>query len=135
MPRCPEKPILSPTQQTFPCPVQGCRTQVRLRGGFTQHVRAKHPGMDLQYPRNECDFIQLPSSDLDRSSSPASPPPSPNAYSQGEPDIQFQGSDLGPCDIDLDGNAEPIPADSTEFHPFINGMYFNYIVIIFNANF
>jgi hypothetical protein len=121
MPRC----ATSPTQQTFPCPVQGCRTQVRSRWGFTQHVRAKHPGMDLQYPGNEYDYVQLPSSDLDRSSSPAFPPPSPNAYSQGEPDIHFQGSDLGPCDFDLDGNAEPIPADSTEFHPLINGMYFN----------
>ena len=90
--------------------------------------------MNLQYPGNECDFIHLPSSDLDQSSSPASPPPpppSPNGYSQDEPDFHFGGSDLGPGDLDLDGNAEPIPADSTEFHPLINGMYFNYINIIF----
>jgi len=85
--------------------------------------------MDLQYPGNECDFIQLPSSDLDQSSSPASPLPSPNGYSQDEPDTGIH-SDSGPCDFDLDDNTEPISADSTEFHPLINGMYFNYIIII-----
>ena len=126
MPRHSKKSILFPTQQTFPCPVQGCRTQVRSRWGFTQHVGAKHPGMDLQYPGNEGELVQFPSSDIDQISSP---PPSPNAFFQDEPD-------WGPSDFDLDGNAAPIPADldfsesnlrdvaadSTEFHPFINGM-------------
>jgi len=52
MPRYPRKSLVFPTQQTFPCPVQGCRTQVRSHWGFkfTQHVGAKHPGMDLQMP-------------------------------------------------------------------------------------
>jgi hypothetical protein len=85
--------------------------------------------MDLQYPGNDCDFIQLPSSDLSQSSPPASPPPSPNGYPQDEPDTGIH-SDSGPHDFDLDDNAEPISADSTEFHPLINGMYFNYIIII-----
>ena len=129
MPRCPKTSTLSPTQKTLPCPVQGCRTQVRSRWGFTQHVQAKHPGMDLQYPGNKCDFIQLPSSDLDQSSSPASSPPSLNRYSQEKLDIGIH-SDSGHCDFDLDDNAEPISADSTEFHPLINGMYFNNIIII-----
>jgi hypothetical protein len=140
MPRRPKKSIISPTQQTLPCPVQGCRTQVRSRWGFTQHVQAKHPGMDLQYPGNECDFIHLHSSDLDQSSSPASPPPSPNGYPQDEPDagIHFRGSDSGPSDsgpvdFDLDENAEPVSADSTEFHPLINGMYINYFCFL-NTN-
>ena len=124
MPRCPKK---STTQQTFPCPVQGCRTQVRSRWGFTQHVGAKHPGMDLQFSGNEGEFqvVQFPPSD-DQTSSP---PPSLNAFSQNEPDIHFQVSDHGPSDFDLDGNAEPIPADSTEFHPLINGMYIIYIIL------
>jgi hypothetical protein len=135
MPRHSKKSILFPTQQTFPCPVQGCRTQVRSRWGFTQHVGANHPGMVLQYPGNEGELVQFPSSDIDQISSPASPPPSPNAFFQDEPDIHFR-SDWGPSDFDLDGNAAPIPADldfsesdlgdvaadSTEFHPFINGM-------------
>ena len=124
MPCCPKK---STTQQTFPCPVQGCRTQVRSRWGFTQHVGAKHPGMDLQFSGNEGEFqvVQFPPSD-DQTSSP---PPSLNAFSQNEPDIHFQVSDHGPSDFDLDGNAEPIPADSTEFHPLINGMYIIYIIL------
>ena len=98
------------TQQTFPCPVQGCRTQVRSRWGFTQHVGANHHGMDLQYPGNEGEFIQFPSSDIDQTSTPPSPLP-PNAFFQDEPDIHFPGSDWSPSDFDLDAVAEPIPAE------------------------
>jgi hypothetical protein len=143
MPRYPRESILFPTQQTFPCPVQGCRTQVRSHWGFTQHVGANHPGMDLQYPGNEGKLVQFPSSDIDQTSSP---PPSPNAFPQDHNEPDFQVSDWGPSDFDLDGNAEPIPADldssesdlgdersvpadSTEFHPLINGMYINYIIL------
>jgi hypothetical protein len=143
MPRYPKKSTLLPTQQTFPCPVQGCRTQVRSRRGFTQHVGAKHPGTDLQYPGNEGEFVPFPPSDINQTSSP---PPSPNALSQDEPDIHFRFSDRDPSDFDLDDDAEPIPADldtsesdlgdersipaaSTEFHPLINGMYINYIIL------
>ena len=38
------------TQLTFPCPIQGYRTQVQSCWGFTQHVGANHSGMNLQYP-------------------------------------------------------------------------------------
>lgn len=89
--------------------------------------------MDLQYPGNEGELVQLPSSDIDQISAP---PSSPNAFFRDEPDNHFR-SDWGPSDFDLDGNAAPIPADldfsesdlggnvaadSTEFHPLINGM-------------
>ena len=140
MPRRPKKSI--PTRQTLPCPVQGCCTQVQSRWGFTQHVGANHPGMDLQYLGNEGESVQFPSSDIDQTSSP---PLSLNAFSQDEPDIHFRASDWGPSDFDLDDDAEPIPtnldssesdlgdgsvpADSTEFHPLINGMYINYIIL------
>ena len=100
--------------------------------------------MDLQYPGNEGKFVQFPSSDIDQTSSP---PPSPNAFSQNEPDTYFRVSDCqtDPSDFDLDGDGEPIPADlnssesdrpsvqvpadSTEFHPLINGRYINYIIL------
>lgn len=133
MPRRPKKSKIFPIQQTFPCPVQGCRTQVRSRWGFTQHVGSIHPGMNLQYPVNEGEYFQSPYSDIVQTSSP---PPSPNAFSQDEPD-HFRFSDWDrPSDFELDGNNEPIPAhldpsesdlgsvaaDSTEFHPLINGM-------------
>lgn len=142
MPRNPKNSTLFSTQPTFACPVQGCRTQVRSRWGFTQHVGANHPGMNLQYPGNEGEFFQLPSSD-DQTSSP----PPLNALSQDEPDIDVRVSDWGDrSDFDLDGDAESIPAhldplesdigdeqsvpaDSTEFHPLINGMYINYIIL------
>jgi hypothetical protein len=156
MPRNPKKSILlSSTHRTFPCPVQGCRTQVRSRWGFTQHVRANHPaGLDLQYPLagNEGNLVPIPSSDIDQTSSDSElPPPSPNAFSQleDEPDNHARFSDWGPsdADFDLDGNTEPIPADldlsehdlgdeesvaatSTEFHPLINGMYLNSSYVI-----
>jgi hypothetical protein len=96
--------------------------------------------MDLRYPGNERELVQFPSSDIDQTSSL---PPSPNVFSQDEPDFRFPDSqsDWGPSDFDLpvDGNAEPIPADldwdeqsvpadSTEFHPLINGMYIKYII-------
>jgi hypothetical protein len=94
--------------------------------------------MNLQYPGNEGEFFQLPSSD-DQTSSP---PPASNALSQDEPDIDVRVSDWGDrsgFDSDLDGDAESflahldplesdigdeqsVPADSTEFHPLINGM-------------
>jgi hypothetical protein len=91
--------------------------------------------MDLQYPGNEGELVQFPSSDIDHDQT-SSPPPSPNAFSQ-EPDFRF--SDWEPSDFDLGGNVEPIPADldssendlgdeqsvpadPTEFHPLINGM-------------
>ena len=136
MPRHPKK---ISTQLIFPCPVQGCRTQVRSCWGFTQHVRANHPasGMDLQYLglENEVKFVQPPSSDVDQSSSP---PLSPHTH--------FQVSDQGPSDFDSDSNAGLIPvdldplesdlgdgrsvlADSTEFHPLINGMYINCVIL------
>ena len=87
--------------------------------------------MDLQYPGNDDISIHLPSSDVDQTSSA---PPSPNAHF----------SDRGHSDFNLDGDAEPIldpsvrdsgdegsvPADSTEFHPLINGMYINYYIIL-----
>jgi hypothetical protein len=101
--------------------------------------------MDLQYLGNDGEFVQFPSSDIDQTS----PPPPLNAFSQDERDIQFQleVSDWGgPSDFDLYGNAESIPADidpsesdlgdersvpadSTEFHPLINGMYINCIIL------
>lgn len=144
MPRYPKKSLLLPTQPTFPCPVQGCRTQVRSSWGFTQHVGAKHPGLDLQYPGYERDFVQLelPSSDSIMHTSSPGPPLSPNPFSPH--DIRVSASDWDPSDFDLD-DAEPIPvnldpsesdlgslpADSTEFHPLINGMlsitlYYNF---------
>ena len=49
--------------------------------------------------------------------------------------IHFQVSDCGPSDFNLNGNTvdlvnEPsVPADSTEFHPFINGICINYIIL------
>ena len=154
MPRYPKKSTLfstQPTQQTFPCPVEGCRTRVRSRWGFTQHLRANHPGMDIQYPlaENEGNSVEVPSSDIDQTSS-ESPPPSPNTFSQleDEPDTgnHARFSDWGPADFDLDGNTEPVPADldpsehdlkdeesvpaaSIEFHPLINGMYINYVIL------
>jgi hypothetical protein len=102
--------------------------------------------MDLQYPGNEDELVQFPSLDVDQTSS-ESPPSSPNAFSQDEPDIHTHFSDWSPSDFDLDANAEPIPAnldpsdhglgdegsvpaDSTDFHPLINGMYINYHVIL-----
>jgi hypothetical protein len=102
--------------------------------------------MDLQYPGNEDNSVQFPSSDIDRTSS-ESPPPSPNAFSQA--DIHARLSDLSPSNFDLDGNMEPIPADldpserdsdsslgdeestSTEFHPLINGMYHMLSMMLF----
>ena len=141
MPRYPKKSKSFPTQQTFPCPVQGCRTQVRSHWGFTKHVRAKHSGMDLQYPGTDSDnrLAQFFSSDIDETSSP---PPSPNPFSQDELNIPLQVSDFGPSDFNLDsnsadldssesdsGNEQSVPADSTEFHPLINGMYINYIIL------
>jgi hypothetical protein len=132
MPRYPKKSKSFSTQRTFPCPVQGCRTQIRSQWGFTQHIRANHSGMDLQYPGNEDGLVQFPSSDIDETSSP---PPSRNPFSQDEPNIHFQVSDCGPSDFNLNGNTvdlvnEPsVPADSTEFHPFINGMCINYIIL------
>ena len=132
----------TPTRQTLPCPVQGCHTQVRSCWGFTQHVGANHPGIDLQYKGNEGESVQFPLSDIDQTSPP---PPPPNAFSQEEPDIHFRASDWGPSDFDLDDDAKPIPtnldssesdlgdgsvpADSTEFHPLINSMYNNYIIL------
>jgi hypothetical protein len=148
MPRYPKKSIFVSTQQTFPCPVQGCRTQVRSHWGFTQHVQANHSGMDLQYPGTEdrLGSVQFPSSDVDETSSP---PPSPNPFSQDEANIHFRFSDWGPSDINMDGNRDtadldssdsdlgneqsvpsPSPADSTEIHPFINGMYINCVIYI-----
>lgn len=138
MPRYPKKSVLFSIQPTFPCPVQGCRTQVRSGWGFTQHIGANHPGLNLQYLGNEGEFFQLPSSDIDQT---ISPPP----LSQYEPDIDFRVSDRGDSS-DLDGNAESIhahldplesdigdelsvPADSTEFHPLINGKYINYFIL------
>jgi hypothetical protein len=73
---------------------------------------------------------------------PALPPPASNALSQDEPDINVRVSDWGDrsgFDSDLDGDAESflahldplesdiwdeqsVPADSTGFHPLINGM-------------
>jgi hypothetical protein len=85
--------------------------------------------MDLQYPGNEGELVQFPSSDIDQTSSPQ---PSPNAD-------EFDHFQWDPSDFDLDGDhdAEPIPAnldpsesdlgsvpaDSSklEVHPFING--------------
>lgn len=154
MPR-PKKSNLPPTRQTFSCPVQGCRTQVRSRWGFTQHVTANHHGMNLQYPGNEDEPIQFPSSDLDQTSSPASPPPlaPPNTFSQDELQTGFhthsQVSDWDPSDFNLEGNAEPIdldPSESelgndlegsdsdsvlahTEFHPLIKGMCINSVIL------
>jgi hypothetical protein len=92
--------------------------------------------MDLQYLGNEDLSIQLPSSDVDQASSA---PSSPN-----QPDIHAHFSDRGHSDFNLDGNAEPVsdpsecnsgdegsvPADSTEFHPLVNGMYINYYIIL-----
>ena len=75
-------------QQTFPCPVQGCCTQVRSSWGFTHHIEAKHPGMDLQFPGKENKLVVLPLSDIDQTSSPP-PPPSPNAVP-----IRFSDSDF-----------------------------------------
>ena len=120
-----------------------CCTEVQSRWGFTQHVGVYHPRMDLQYPGDEDELIQFPTLDVNQTSSP---PPSPNAFSQGEPDIHALFSDSRPSDFDLDSNAEPIPADldplehdlgdkgsvpadSTEFHLLINGMYINYIIL------
>ena len=121
MPRYPKKSILFPAQQTFSCPVQGCRKQVRSHWGFTKHVRAIHPGMDLQYPGNEGQLVQIPSSDVDQISSP---PPSLNAFSQDERTPFSAEPNLDPSEVD-----ESVPADSTEFHPLINGMYINYYII------
>lgn len=126
MPRYPKKSTLFPTQQTFPCPVAGCRTQVRSSWGFSQHVNADHRGMDLQYPGNEGDLVQFPSSDIVQTSSPQL---SPNAFSSDH----FGVYNWDPFDFDLDGRGdasanpsesdlESVPADSTEFHPLINGM-------------
>jgi hypothetical protein len=106
--------------------------------------------MDLQYPGlgNEDQFVQPPSSDVNQSSSP---PLSPNAFSQDEPDAvytHFQVSDQEPSasDFDSDGNAKAdlnpfetpsrsdlgdgsVLADSTEFHPLINGTYINCVIL------
>lgn len=88
--------------------------------------------LQLEYPGNE---VQFPSSDIDSDQTNSLPlAPSPNTFSQDEPDIR---ADWGPADFDLNGNAEPIPDDlerdlgneeesvpatSTEYHPLINGM-------------
>jgi hypothetical protein len=106
--------------------------------------------MNLQYPGNELEGkIFQPLSSDDQTSSP----PPLNALSQDEPDIDVRVSDWGDrSDFDLDGDAESIPAhldplesnigdeqsvpaDSTEFHPLINGMYINYIILqLLNAS-
>ena len=102
--------------------------------------------MDIQYPlaENGGKLVQVPSSDIDQTSS-ESPPPSPKTtFSQheDEPDNHARFSDWGPANFDLDGNTEPVPGDldpsnsehdlgdeesvpsaSIEFHPLINGMY------------
>jgi hypothetical protein len=100
--------------------------------------------MDLQYPGDEGELIQFPSSDIDRDPSTvslSSPPLSPNAFSQ-EPDFRFSESDRPPSEFDLGkpiplaadldssesdlvGDEQSLPADPTEFHPLINGMYYN----------
>ena len=86
--------------------------------------------MNLQYPGNDGEPVQFPSSDDSDIVETSSPQPSPNTFSQDEPD-HFRVSDWDPPDFDLGGNAEPIPAnldpsesaaDSTEIHPLINGM-------------
>ena len=95
--------------------------------------------MVLKYPENEEELVQIPSSDVNQTSSP---PSSPNTFSQNELDLDSirLGSDQGP--FDFDDNAGPIPADlepdsadegsipavSTEFHPLINGMYIKYYI-------
>jgi hypothetical protein len=105
--------------------------------------------LQLEYPGNEGNLVQFPSSEIDQTGS-ESPPPSPNAFSQleDESDNHARFSDWGPSDFDLDGNTEPIPADldppslerdlgdegsvpaaSTEFHPLINGMYIKYVIL------
>lgn len=148
MPRNSKKSTIDPTQQTrtFSCPVQGCRTQIRSCWGFTQHVRVNHPGMDLQYPGlgNEDKSAQSsPSSDHQTSSPPLAS--SPNTFFQDDHAHDF--TDWGVSDYDLDGDSEPIPtasdslpvtehdsgddpAVSTEFHPHINGMYNNYVILV-----
>jgi hypothetical protein len=131
MPHYPKKSF--PTQQTFPCPVEGCRTQVGSHWGFTQHVGATHAGMDLQYPGDEGEFFQFPSSDIDQTSSRA---PSLNAFSQDELDIHFNlngdtesiPADLDSSESDL-GDERSVPAYSTEFHPLINGTNISYIIL------
>jgi hypothetical protein len=94
--------------------------------------------MDLQYPENDSEFVQFPSSDIAQTSPP---PPSPGAFSQDEPDIHFEAflsnfdldGDSEPIPADLDsserdlGDERPVPADFTELHQLINGMYINYI--------
>ena len=83
MPRNPKKSTSS-TQQTFPCPAQGCRTQVQSSWGFSQHVNSAHHGMILQYPGNEGELVQFPSSDIVQASSPQPASPCQNAFSQDE---------------------------------------------------
>src|ERR1700735_926668 len=99
MPCRPKKSTSFPIKPTFPCPVQGCRTQIRSRWGFTQHIQAKHPGMVLKYPENEEELVQIPSSDVNQTSSL---PSSPNTFSQNELDLDSirLGSDQGPFDFD-----------------------------------
>jgi hypothetical protein len=94
--------------------------------------------MDLQYPGDEGELVQIPSSDRDQTTQAgSSPPASPNAFSQ-EPDFRFSESDRPPSDFDLGepiplaadldssesdlGDEQSLPADPTEFHPLINGM-------------
>ena len=79
--------------------------------------------MALEYPENK-ELVQIPSLDVSQASSPLS---SLNAFSQNNPDINsIHGQH--PFDSDLDGNAKPIPAISTEFHLLINGMYIKYSI-------
>lgn len=130
-----------PIQWTFLCPAQDCHMQLQSLWGFTQHAKANHLGVDLQFPGKEGEEVQLPSSEIDQTSSP---PASPNAFSQN----------WGPSDFDFDGKNEPIPtnlnssksesnhigdqqsvpADFTEFHPFIDGKYINYITSSLHAS-
>ena len=127
MPRHPKKS----NQRTIPCPVQGCCTEVRSSWGFTQHIVAFHPGMDLQYPGEEDKLVELPSSDIDQTSSP------PLAPSLNIP-THFSDSDFTgaiPSDLNLDpsehysGDEASIPAASIDFHTLINGTYINYVIL------
>ena len=124
------------SEQTFPCPVEGCRTQIQLQGGFTRHVEAKHPGSMLEYHGNNLRVDIFFFSDAENTSSP---PTSPTGLSKDHLSPFFE--DDYPLDFNFNNDEDApvvnlghsnsnlvdeefIPVASSQYHPLINGIYY-----------
>ena len=129
------------SKQTFPCPVEGCCTQIQLQRGFTRHVKAKHPGSMLEYPGNNLEVDRFLSSDAENTNSP---PTSPNGLSKDHLSPFFE--DDYPLDFNFNNDEDTpavnlghsnsssvdeefIPVASSQYHPLINGIYYLFYFI------